>query len=819
MGKKSTKTVYYEYFISLSYGMCYGPVDELVQVWFKEKEAVKLGDGLIGSGSVQIDKPDLFGGFEREGGIVGTLEFYSGTDTQLMSKEMADRMGLKPENAPGYRDLCHIFLRGDENSGRPGMSVSCMSPNVPAMWTRLRDAPKKMPGNVNTIMSKDGKRSNANPAAMIYETVLDDHWGMVGEVVDLDVPSFRRAGNTLHDEKFGLSAKWTQQTSIEDFCKEVLNHINGVVYFNPYTGKTVLKLIRNDYDRDLLPVYGPDQGTLSAFKRKLWGETVNEMTVTWTSPEGEEEATITYQDDGNIAMQGATVSETRNYYMIRDEDLAADVCKRDLQVESAPLATATYEVDRTMWDRMPGDVIKFEWPDYNIDMTIMRVIDIDWGTVDSSKIKVSLAEDIFSFELAQFSLPGGGEWEEPGQDPNGPAFGNMPARFFAAPYSLLQQEFGAEADAYIQEDTYPKIVIGCMVYPTAGTYDENGHVTGGLPDLQSFYMWKPTVDTTGTVTVTRLGERQLTGHAVTSEALVQEVRSTIQYENFLGGEPPEVGGYAIIGPGLESEDEWVLIEEITAGNILVVRRGVLDTVPSEWDAGVDIYFITQSFDAYDLTEPMAYVPQEYILQARTSRGITDLENATTKTTTRPDRPYRPYRPANVKIESVMFGGVDDSQKFETGAEDDTWEPRDRWTLAVSWSRRNRTLEEIVVLPWDGGDLMPEEGQTTEIIVYAGRDDTAPEIDRIVGLTGTSTTFDIIAHTFTFEEVCLKFISRRDGFESIQGVTIGLKLYKKGFGSDWGYLYGGWPQADIFDMLIGDIDLPGLDVAGTGTTGV
>src|SRR5690606_12901100 len=95
------------------------------------------------------------------------------------------------------------------------------------------------------------------------------------------------------------------------------------------------------------------------FRRKLWGETTNEIVVTWTNPASEDEETITYQSLGNIAMQGEVVSEGRNYYGIRNVELANTVAARDIVSASYPLAMATVEVDRRQWDILPGDCVKF----------------------------------------------------------------------------------------------------------------------------------------------------------------------------------------------------------------------------------------------------------------------------------------------------------------------------------------------------------------------------------------------------------------------------------------------------------------------------
>jgi hypothetical protein len=799
--------------MSMDFGLCWGPVDQLVQVYFKEKEGFDGEDSIIGSGSIHVNKPDLFGGYEREGGIVGEVAFRNGGSLQLIPAGLAERMGVDRNNAPGYRDIACLAYHGDENSDRAGGSVSCNNPSVPPIWSRLRRSSKTLGVNTNVIYSGGGSdkgtRMNANPAAFLHELIVDDHWGMSGDNADLNIPSFTSAAQTLFDEGFGISLIWAKQSSIESMAQEVLDHINGMLYFHPYTGKATLKLIRNDYDPNTLPQYGPDQCDLTSFKRKLFSETINEVVVTWTQPDSEEEATITYQDPGNIGMQGDVVSVNRNYYMIRDEALASMVCKRDLQSESAPLASVSFKVDRTQWNSMPGDCIKFKWPDYNIDNVILRVLDIDWGTVDNSQITVNAVEDIFSFQLAEFAIPGGPVWTDPGQDPNGGDYFEMIVKFFAAPLSLIQQDFGSAGAPYLIDENYPQILIAAAVTPKPATYDANGNIINGQPDLQSFFMWEPGVDTTGAAEWQSLGEKQITGKGKLLTPVVPEVRTTITIGNRIGGDGPEVGRYAIIGDGDEFTDEWVLFETNHGGGTWTVRRGVLDTTPKRWSANTSLYFISLNFDAYDTTGALAEHIENYKLQPRTSKGIRSLEGTQVVGTIRPDRPYRPYRPANCKIENVMFGTRDDSQIPE-----ETHEPRAIWTYSVSWSRRNRFLEENVVLPWDGGDVMPEDGQTTSILVMSGPDGTGKIISRIDDLTGTSTTFDIIVETGTLTGMSLKFISVRNGLESLQGHAINLALYIKGFGSDWGYLYGGWPKiGNIGTEFSGDLTLPPADATG------
>jgi hypothetical protein len=61
-----------------------------------------------GGGRIRIDKPDLFGGESREGGIVGDVDVLMGGTGQGPNDYLAARMG---GNVPGYRGLCSLVLR------------------------------------------------------------------------------------------------------------------------------------------------------------------------------------------------------------------------------------------------------------------------------------------------------------------------------------------------------------------------------------------------------------------------------------------------------------------------------------------------------------------------------------------------------------------------------------------------------------------------------------------------------------------------------------------------------------------------------------
>jgi hypothetical protein len=61
-----------------------------------------------GGGRIRIDKPDLFGGESREGGVVGDVDVLMGGPAQGQNDYLAARMN---GDVPGYRGLCSLVLR------------------------------------------------------------------------------------------------------------------------------------------------------------------------------------------------------------------------------------------------------------------------------------------------------------------------------------------------------------------------------------------------------------------------------------------------------------------------------------------------------------------------------------------------------------------------------------------------------------------------------------------------------------------------------------------------------------------------------------
>lgn len=562
-------------------------------------------------------------------------------------------------------------------------------------------------GLTNAVLNAlfaDDVNGNANPAHMIYEILTDTEAGMGAPASLIDADSFMLAAATLYAEGLGLSMRWTQQDTIENFVTEIIDHIQGTLFVNPRTGLLTLKLIRDDYDAENLRDINPDNADMTDFQRKGWGEVTNEIVVTWTNPDNEQEETITRQDAGAIAAQnGRIISSSRNYYGVRSASVATMLAERDLRAACVPLASAEVELDRTAWDLLPGDVVTLTWPEHGFNGVVMRVGPIDYGTVTDPTIKVSLAEDVFSFATAEYEEPLGSQWEGDNEDPAPAEFSRIitiPA-FLAANYLL---DAGVDADLQ-----YPEVIAGMLVSSSVG---------------YNFDIWGPTVQADGTTIEEVQATATLAGHVTLAAGLSPEATSTgVTLAELIGGVAPASGAIMIIGNPEHGEDmmEIAVITAEDSGQY-TLARGLLDTVPRAWDLGTEAWLLGIDSDISDLDIRSDGEAVSLKALIRTFTGVLDPSGAPPVTATLTGRPHYPNRPANVQVNGVGFSSAANTINA-IGT-----------TVTVTWANRNRITENSQYLLWTDASITPETGQTTLIEVL---DPDENLLTTHSGLTGTS----------------------------------------------------------------------------------
>jgi hypothetical protein len=604
--------------------------------------------------------------------------------------------------------------------------------NINAVWNSISFASGGLADDGPGGFLPDGIY-DANPAHIIRESLTNTNWGMGAAESSLDDDSFRAAALTLYNEVFGLTMVWSQQTAIESFVGEVLDHIEAQLFLHPRTGLLTLKLIRGDYDVEDLPTISPANATLTNFQRKSWGETVNELIVSYTEHESGKAETVAAHDLASISIQGL-VSDTRNYYGVRRRALAAKLANRDLRVASAPLAACDAELDRTQWDLVPGDVVKLDWPEYGINQIVMRVGPVDYGAPGNSKIKVSLAEDVFGLDAGDFTEPPDSEWEDPAEEPTSIDYYEV----LSLPYWSVVQVVGSGAATAA---VYPESAAGVLA------------AQGGA-DTSQYELETLVTDASGAGGYQRVATRSTLARMELADALDAEASTVLTVAGQTQGALPETGGFAFIGAGGDEAVELALVTAFNGETMAVsLDRGVLDTVPRAWPALTPVWFLNADQPWHDPTERAAGETASYRIRPRTSLGLLPRADAPVIEFEVGERPYLPSRPADVKVEGVGFGIVDCTAAAPVN---------------VTVSERNRLTEDSQVLGWDDATVTPESGQTWKVELLDPFDRTL--IATVDSLTGTSTT---IAHS-VFDgnsAAILRVTAERDGFESLQGHEI------------------------------------------------
>lgn len=809
-GKGGSKRQVYDYFMSMSYGITHGPLDSINAIEIKDKDAW-VGP-VMSNGQVTIQQRELYGGDDGEGGPVGIAEMYMGDYDQVMSDALAARHGLTATTAPGYRGIAHVFFRGGADLGvdeindgvfgiisgllkrlffgnvtgdtRSGFQWTSNNPYLPPAVINATRGPVGLTEALiypivgineegeyeiavagDAFSDVDGVRSidrtrlpDANPAAMVYECMTNADWGKGEPAAAFDKASYEACAARLKSEHFGLTLLYSRQDTIEAYVSEILDHILGVQYQDPTTGLWTMALIRDDYNAADLLVLDPSNCDVESPRTKAWGETVNEIKVSYTDPISGDEETVTAQNLSNIAVQGGVVSDARDYHGVRNPYLAKIIADRDVASASRALISATIKVNRDAYDLRPAGVVLLNWPEEEIVEVPFRVMGIDYGKPKDRTIKLEVVEDVFGTPPIQI-VP----VSQPPVDYDVDPLPKNPDRLLimTPPLPPLIRSGVSVEDL---DANYPQTEVQFLVADSA------------VPILDTLAVSQSILPngSTGDVTVATIPPAYV---RLLGAPLGREARSVIAERTILNltGGNPDIGDLLVIGSS-EEVHELIMLDSYDEGaGEWTVMRGMYDTVPRVWTANDLLWLLPLSAATLDNRENIAGDEQVYRFRPRTRRGRLAYDAADVVLFTPSERPHQPFRPANPTVDGLAYDGP----VYKGAAVPEV--------IAAAWSNRNRLAEDAVAYAWDGPTTTVEAGQTTTVRF---RDSLSGSVvAETTGLLGTSGSIDITPLTGArFFDV--EFWSERDGIESFQASSVSLEIIRRGYGNFYGFDYGG-----------------------------
>lgn len=754
-GRRKKQTVGYRYRIGMHLVLCQGPVDAVQEIQIGDRSAwgdasrTPLASG-HGLGRLRIDRPTLFGGDEREGGVVGDLDVLAGSGAQDRNDYLMNRLGAA---IPAFRGVLSIVARK--------ILFAANNPYLKPWAVRVRrftagwhDEPW-MPWNAEVRTWDAGTGAyvtvGMNPAHILVQCLTDPHWGMGYPPSTLGA-SFWNAAWALESEGFGLNLVWTRQQPIEAFIAQVLDHVGGILYLDPERGRFELKLLRDDYWIEGLPLLGPDEIVrVERFERAQWGELPNEITVVYTDWATGKEATVSVQNLAAIQLQGGVINQRRDYPGVNFGPLAARLALRDLRALGSPLARMSLTIAPGALERppLPGDVFLLHWPRLGIERMVVRVTGIDTGALGAAEWRIEAVEDVFGMNDTVLSPP-----PPPVEEP--PLVPMPPALVLAVevPYWELARRLSrADLATLTDTDTY----VGALAC-AGGTGQLNWQLATGpaSADLEA-------VAPEDYAPLLTLGQAL---PATEADALAVPVTALAQPERLA------VGDYAYLVDALGAIREAVAILafDATAGTV-DLARGVLDTTPQAHAAGTRLVGVGE----WLATETVERAPGESVFVAAVPR-TTGAEGAAVLAVNGAPlvlagRQARPYPPGRVRLNGQREPAVVAGD------------------ITITWAHRDRLLQTAYLVRQDEGDIGPEPGTAYTVRI---RDRDGALVRTEAGLTGHAWTWDVTSAALDAgvagDRVTVEIEAEREGLSSWQAQV--RTVDRAGYGLRWGQYWGG-----------------------------
>lgn len=632
-----------------------------------------------------FDDIDFFGGNEKEGGIQGTLRFYSGTSTQEGNAYFGSCIGEAP---PPYNNLIYGMLEH--------MYLGT-SQYIKTISYILSSYPNQLGLADNHHIIGD----NANPACVIYELLTSKMWGVGVEPSDIDITAFTLEGERWFDEGYGISMIYNGGSSAKDLISEILRHVDGVMFSNPKTGLITIRSARADYDIDTIPTYGPDDFREGIeFSRPSWSETKNTIKASYVDREKNySDSIVSMQDLSNIMQRGGEIeTETIDFRGFTTFEACALATARSLKTLSYPLAKVSGPLPRDAWATLPGDVFKLYWPKRGINNVVFRVTRVDYGSLAQNLIGIEAVEDVFSISNIAYSQPDPSDWVNPVGDVLPLAREELieAPMYMSGPEGALAMAMGSRSNGIdLGYKVNTGLVSGVLTYS-----NQTDDFTSSAVLAAMYAADTPAVDTTG--------------FTVNGLLAASEIDDSINADDI------RTGGTLLLLKSASTE-EIVAYGAInkTTGLIDDVLRGVLDTVPQEHPAGTRAWFLSTGYHMANDQAITTGLPKTFYakLLPFNIKGAVEEDDATELSTLLKGRYAAPFPPGKIRVN----GARPDLAGTITGA------------FSLTWAHRSRLDFDIV--SQDADSRVPEDGATYTITFR--RTDTNAVLVTLAGIDNSA----------------------------------------------------------------------------------
>jgi len=707
----------YQYFVGMDLAVCLGPGFIFKRLWAGKYE---LWNGCLFDGEcatvIRIDRPELFGGKDKNGGFTGDIGLFCGAYDQPQDSYLIQKIGPK---VPAYVGVAHLVLRGVWFGNSPQIEPIIVEGSVFTNSLGLPDDLHIMPNGLD-----------ANPIEILHD-LYTNGWGNLGiDAGQINTVQWRTVAAKVRNEGNGMSIVVSNANNGGDLTKEILRQVAATIFQNPSTGLFELKLLRNDYVIADLPVLGPSEvSRVSNFTKKLWSETSNRVRVKFTDrDQAYKDDTVAQADDfANIRFQNKIAPNEVSYPGVKVATLANELAARDLSQLNVPLYQCELIVDRTTPGLLPGSVFVFNWPEYNIESMVMRIRSFGLGTLDDGEISMQVVQDEFSADAVVNAPPAINPIPPIDYGPKLLNVGVLEMPYWlkaASGYSLAPDTFG---------------VVFLAREPGASSLGYNVVVNDDVGEITELLSLEPYTDTAMLAADMPTFEGFATG--VAASITIKNIRS-LEALTVANDDELAIGRnlFTLNGELMNFRDS----EDMGDGTFKLhdVQRALVDTT---YTGGVanDVLFFIAGQDGY-LPEDM---PASVKVQDVTGAGSFPLQDCTAYALVGTGRADRPYPPDFLALDGEPRSLA---TTYPVGE-----------TASLAWRERNR-LANPATLKFEADPSEAAEPGTVYVVKLVDEDGivrfTSPDV--------AGTTFDV---TFTAElegRTTIEVWAKRDGLVSL-----------------------------------------------------
>lgn len=622
-------TVGHKYHVGLD--LCWGigghvPV-EMLGLW-ADKD--KFWSGVLSSnGTVIIARPQLFGGEDQRGGMVGAIDFHQGSFEEERNPYLVAKVDRE---IPAYVGQCRTVFRGNQvprNRNAAGRTdASGFYFGTTTSITAIHGEFRRLSNSLSEEYGIMPNGFDVNPMQGLY-SAFTEKWAMLGlDPIKVDHPSWLACAKTLYEENIGFSIALLQSVTGKDVVEEALRVADGILYQDSHTGRIIAKLIRNDYVIADLPVFDATVVTeLTNFAKTTWDQTFNQCRATFTDRQHSYADKVALaQDFALLNFQQRVKSTEISLPCTFEAEQANRLVTRQLSFLSVPLFQIEIKCNRKASLIEPGDCFVFNYQPYGLSNMVMRVKKVDRGDLVNGVVTLQAVQDKFASATAMFAPPSGSGWVSPIPD--------------AVPLSregLFELPFEMSPD---------NAAIVATMGSTTSPIDMGYNVESGFTPEDLAFQERVEDFTPSAILAAAYPDdtaaRDLVGFKVAAVVQGALVEPEVSEDQLLAGE-----SIALIRSA--AGDELVAYKQFDGNNVMDVIRGIYGSIPLDHDVGAQVFFLGTG---YGLESEAGYMPGRTLhakLLPYNNRGELSRDDATLLSVPLVGKAARPAAPGRVRV--------------------------------------------------------------------------------------------------------------------------------------------------------------------------